>query len=91
MIILQHVFEVSYPEGKKEKITSTLVDFGIPHSDSSMARTVGLPAAIGARLILEGQIQQTGVHIPVSPEIYAPILKELKGIGIEFKEIKEQL
>jgi len=91
MIILQHVFEVSYPEGEKEKITSTLVDFGIPHSDSSMARTVGLPAAIGARLILEGQIQQTGVHIPVSPEIYAPILKELKGIGIEFKEIKEQL
>ncbi len=89
MIILQHTFEDVYPDGKKERIMSTLIDFGIPNGDSSMSRTVGLPPAIGTRLILEGKINLTGVHIPVIPEIYMPILAELKEIGIEFKENRE--
>lgn len=91
MIILQHTFEASYPDGKKERITSTLIDFGIPDGDSSMARTVGLPAAISTKLILEEKIKKTGVHIPILPEIYVPILQELKGLGIEFKEKKEEI
>ena len=89
MIILQHTFEAVYPDSKKERIMSTLIDFGIPNGDSSMSRTVGLPPAIGTRLILEGEINKTGVHIPVIPEIYMPILAELKEIGIEFKESRE--
>ena len=91
MIILQHQFIASYHGDKKEKITSTLIDFGIPHGDTSMARTVGLPAAISTRLILEAKIQITGVHIPVIPEIYAPILQELKELGIMFKEKREDI
>jgi len=93
MIILQHEFIASYPgkKKKKEKIISTLVDFGIPHGDSSMARTVGLPAAISTRLILHGKINQRGVHIPVIPEIYRPVLEELKELGIAFKEKREYI
>lgn len=91
MIMLQHQFIASYPGDKKEKITSTLIDFGIPHGDSSMARTVGLPAAISTKLILEGKIEKTGVHIPVTPEIYIPILQELKEMDIAFKEKKEEM
>ncbi len=91
MIILQHTFEASYPDRKREKIISTLIDFGIPHGDSSMSRTVGLPAAIGAKLILEGKIKLKGVHIPVVPEIYTPILNELNKIGIVFKEKRERI
>ncbi len=86
MIILQHEFVASYPGNRKEKIISTLVDYGIPNGDSSMARTVGLPAAIGTRMILEGKIQAKGVHIPVLPDIYKPILAELKNLGIAFME-----
>lgn len=89
MIILQHSFEASYPDGKEEKVTSTLIDFGIPDGDSSMARTVGLPPAIGTKLILEGKIKERGVHIPVSPDIYIPILEELKHLDISFKEKRE--
>ncbi len=91
MIILQHQFIASYPDGNKEKITSTLIDYGIPNGDSSMARTVGLPAAIATRLILEGKIEMPGVHIPVIPEIYVPILQELKEMDIAFTEKREEL
>ncbi len=91
MIILQHQFIASYPGDKKEEITSSLIDFGIPHGDTSMARTVGLPTAISSKLILEGKIEKTGVHIPVTPEIYIPILQELKELDIAFKEKKEEM
>ena len=91
MIMLQHQFIASYPGDKKEKITSTLIDFGIRHGDTSMARTVGLPTAISTKLILEGKIEKTGVHIPITPEIYIPILQELKELDIAFKEKKEEM
>lgn len=92
MIVMHHEFMTEYPSGgKTEKINSTLIDFGLPHGDTSMARTVSLPAAIAARLILEGKIKGEGVHIPVIPAIYEPILKELEEMenGIHFKETKE--
>lgn len=88
MIILHHRFVAEYPD-KKEEIIATLVDFGIPHGDSAMSRTVGLPAAIGTKLILEGKIGLRGVYIPVEPEIYKPILKELESQGIIFQETRK--
>jgi saccharopine dehydrogenase (NADP+, L-glutamate forming)/spermidine synthase len=91
MIVLHHDFRAEYPGNKKEKITSTLVDYGIPNGDSSMSRTVGLPAAIGATLILNGKIKETGVHIPVSPTIYEPALDELEKLNIVCKEKTEPL
>ncbi|MBN1953424.1 MAG: saccharopine dehydrogenase NADP-binding domain-containing protein [Anaerolineae bacterium] len=90
MIVMRHDFIVEYPD-RKEHVTSTLVDFGIPHGDTSMARTVGLPAAIAARMILKGQIQLTGVHRPVRPEIYEPVLDELERLGIKLEEKVERL
>jgi saccharopine dehydrogenase-like NADP-dependent oxidoreductase len=91
MIVLRHEFQVFYPDGRAEKILSTLVDFGIPGGASAMARTVGLSAAAGVRLILEGRISQKGVLIPVEPKIFGPILEELRGRGIVFQEKRESL
>ncbi len=85
MVALHHIFIAEYP-GRKEKITSTLIDFGIPNGDTSMARTVGLPAAVATKLVLQGKINLTGVHIPVIPEIYNPVLDELEELGIKFTE-----
>ena len=90
MIVMVHEFIAKYPT-KKEYITSTLVDYGIPNGDSSISRTVALPAAIAVKMILNGLINQSGVHIPVIPEIYNPILNQLKDLGIKFKENKEVL
>jgi hypothetical protein len=56
-----------------------------------MNRTVGLPAAVGVRLILEGQIKSRGVLVPVLPEIYEPALVELERLGIHFSEKTERV
>lgn len=86
MIVLQHTFEAAYPDGRRETIVSSLVDYGIPGGFSSMARTVGYPAAIGARLLLEGRLGARGVLLPILPEIYKPVLGELAGLGVVFDE-----
>ncbi len=91
MIVMHHEFVAEFPGGKKEYLTSTLVDYGIPGEDTSVARTVSLPAAIAVKLILDGRIKDTGCHIPVSPSIYNPILDELEPYNVIFKERKRSL
>lgn len=86
MIVLRHAFRYAGPDGREKSVTSTLIDYGIPGGDSAMARTVGLPAAAGARLLLEGKISRKGVCLPVHSEIYGPILRELRSRGIIFRE-----
>jgi saccharopine dehydrogenase (NADP+, L-glutamate forming) len=88
MLVMQHEFIAEYPD-RKEKITSTMIDYGIPHGDTSMSRTVGLPAAIAVRMILQGEIELTGVHRPVMPEVYEPVMAELEELKIGFKETIE--
>jgi saccharopine dehydrogenase-like NADP-dependent oxidoreductase len=91
MIVMQHEFVAEYSD-HREAITATMIDYGIPHGDTSMARTVGLPAAIAARMILHGEISGlTGVHVPVIPELYEPILAELATLGIGLSERVETL
>jgi saccharopine dehydrogenase-like NADP-dependent oxidoreductase len=83
LLVLVHHFNASYPNGRKEQISSTLVAFGQPDGDTAMARTVSLPAAIGVDLILQGRVQATGVHAPLTPDWFEPILTGLKALGIE--------
>ena len=85
MIVMHHEFVAEY-SNKKEYITSTLVDFGVPNGDSAIAKTVALPAAIAVKMILNDKIKLTGVHIPVTPGVYNPILDELEEVGIKFTE-----
>ncbi len=90
MIVLTHDFIAELPGGNKH-ITSTLIDYGIPHGDTSMARTVSLPAAIGTHMILQGKITRPGVCIPVAADIYEPILAELETLDIRCVEKYEDL
>ncbi|MCD6345351.1 MAG: saccharopine dehydrogenase NADP-binding domain-containing protein [Anaerolineae bacterium] len=85
MLVMQHEFTAEYPD-HTDYITSTMLDYGIPHGDTSMARTVGLPAAIATRMILEGKITRKGVLIPVTPDIYEPVMAELEVVGVHFEE-----
>jgi saccharopine dehydrogenase (NADP+, L-glutamate forming) len=89
MIVLFHDFQAAFPDGHKEHITSQLIDFGLEGGDSSMSRTVSLPAAIGAHMILAGKITETGVLRPVLPGIYNPVLDELATLDIACEEHTE--
>jgi len=65
---------------------ATMLVEGIPYGDSAMSRAVGLPISIATKLILEGEIKASGAHTPVSlPQLYKPILEELKSFGFSFK------
>ena len=85
MVVLQHTFVADY-NGEKEVIRSTMIDYGTQQTDTSIARTVALPAACGVDMILQGQISATGVYIPVIPEIYNPILDQLETMDIKMVE-----
>lgn len=86
MVVMQHIFKASYPDGNEEIIKSSMLDFGTLATDTAVARTVALPAAIGVEMILNGEITETGVHIPVHPGIYNPILNRLEDMNIRMVE-----
>ena len=88
MIVLRHEFGVVDRDGRRQNRVSTLLAYGEPGGDSAMARTVSLPAAVAARLILDGRITSTGVRIPVDPEIHEPVLDALEPMGIVFRETR---
>jgi saccharopine dehydrogenase-like NADP-dependent oxidoreductase len=71
---------------KSMEVRSSLVVHGEDHLQTAMAKTVGLPLGIAALLILEGKIRLKGLHIPIMPAIYEPVLKELAAQGIRFEE-----
>jgi saccharopine dehydrogenase-like NADP-dependent oxidoreductase len=90
MIIMLH--EIEYEkEGRKMKMTGTLTLEGDDDLHTAMAKTVGLPLALAARLILDGTIQTKGLQIPVLPEIYNPVLDALSREGIRFDEETNEL
>ncbi|ARV07453.1 saccharopine dehydrogenase [Polaribacter sp. SA4-10] len=87
MIVMQHLFGYEL-EGKKYQIESSFVVLGENQTYTAMSKTVGLPVGIAAIKILKGEIKTPGVQIPISKEVYEPILKELEEHGIIFSERK---
>lgn len=85
MIVMWHRFRYAR-DGHGHEIQSTLVAKGDDEVRTAMAKTVGLPLAIAAKLLLDGKIKARGVVVPVTKEFYEPILLELKTLGIEFSE-----
>jgi len=86
MVVMQHTFLATYPGGREEVIRSRMLDFGTLATDTAIARTVALPAAIAVKMILDNKINITGVYRPVLPEIYNPILDGLETMNIKMVE-----
>lgn len=85
MIVMYHKFGYRL-NGKKYQIDATMVTTGEDQTYTAMSKTVGLPVAMATLDILNGKITTPGVQIPITKEVYDPILAELKEYGIEFHE-----
>ncbi len=85
LVVMWHRFKYTQ-EGKEHEIQSSLVATGENANHTAMAKTVGLPLAIAAGLVMQNKIKQRGVAIPTTREFYEPILAELKKLGIELQE-----
>ncbi|WP_028982006.1 saccharopine dehydrogenase family protein [Sporocytophaga myxococcoides] len=83
-IVMIHYFEYKIG-GEIFRKSSSLVVNGDDQINTAMAKTVGLPLGIAAKLLMEGKIKLAGVHVPTSKELYYPILRELEQEGIKFK------
>ena len=83
MVVMLHEIEYDL-NNQHHKIESSFVLTGEDSQHTAMAKTVGLPLGIAARLILDGKIQLKGLHIPTLKEIYEPVLKELEKYGVKF-------
>ena len=85
MIVMIH--EIDYQErAQVHALNCSLIIQGQNIRHTAMAKTVGLPLGIAAKLILEGKLSLSGLHIPVLPQIYEPVLRELESLGIRFHE-----
>jgi saccharopine dehydrogenase-like NADP-dependent oxidoreductase len=85
MVVMQHEFQYQL-QGKKFQTNSSLVVKGKDAIHTAMAKTVGLPLGIAAHLILDGKLNEVGLHIPTLPSIYKAVLPELEKEGICFHE-----
>jgi saccharopine dehydrogenase-like NADP-dependent oxidoreductase len=82
LVVMWHRFYYQL-NGTLRQIQASLVAKGENATFTAMAKTVGLPLAIAAKLLITGQLTLRGVQVPIAPEIYAPVLSELKSKGIE--------
>jgi len=86
-IVMWHRF-IYEQNGQKKEIQSYLTATGKDEIETAMAKTVGLPLAIAADLLIEGKISSRGVVIPTVKEIYEPVLATLRKFDIRFTELE---
>uniref|UniRef100_A0A665TR00 Alpha-aminoadipic semialdehyde synthase, mitochondrial n=1 Tax=Echeneis naucrates TaxID=173247 RepID=A0A665TR00_ECHNA len=84
MVVMRNDVGLRHPTGELETKHISLVVYGDPNGFSAMAKTVGYPAAIAARMVLDGEISTKGLVTPMTKELYGPALARLKEEGLHF-------
>ncbi len=85
MIVMLHEIEYTINNEAKKQNSYVMIK-GENGKKTAMAKTVGLPLGIAAQLLLNNKINETGLHIPILPSLYNPILKQLAEHDIVFSE-----
>ncbi|XP_033017912.1 alpha-aminoadipic semialdehyde synthase, mitochondrial [Lacerta agilis] len=84
MIIMRNEIGIKHPSGHLEDKYVNLVVYGDDKGYSAMAKTVGYPTAIAAKMVLDGEIDTKGMVIPLTKNIYGPILERVRAEGITY-------
>lgn len=82
LVVMRNDVGIRHPTGELETREISLVVYGEPNGFSAMAKTVGYPAAIAARMVLDGEISTKGLLVPMTKDIYGPALARLKDEGL---------
>lgn len=80
-VVMWHRF-VYEENGQRRTLLAHLTATGLNSIETAMARTVGLPLGIAACLLMQKRITTRGIAIPVTRDIYEPVLNELRALGI---------
>lgn len=94
LVVLRHDIGIRWNDGRREERGINFVYYGQPAvtgGHSAMAVTVGFPAAIAAKMILDGEIQQRGAVLPFTSDIFRPMLQRLRAEGLEATETSKFL
>ncbi|NXP83916.1 AASS protein, partial [Passerina amoena] len=84
MIVMRSEIGLRHPSGHLEDKFIDLVVYGDNKGYSAMAKTVGYPAAIAAKMVLDGEITAKGMVIPLTKNVYGPILERVRAEGIMY-------
>lgn len=90
LVVMLHEFWYEL-DGKKFRITSSFGLEGDSALHTAMAKTVGLPLGIMAKMVLHGKVTQKGLALPLQTNTYEPVLKELQKFGVHFRETTQPL
>ena len=86
MILMRHEVTIKWPDNRRELKGINMIQYGDPNGYTAMAKTVGYPCAIATKMVLDEEIQRTGMVLPFSQDIYKPILSRLRQEGISATE-----
>ncbi|KAM6137098.1 LOW QUALITY PROTEIN: alpha-aminoadipic semialdehyde synthase, mitochondrial [Pterocles gutturalis] len=84
MIVMRNEIGLRHPSGHLEDKFIDLVVYGDNKGYSAMAKTVGYPTAIAAKMVLDGEIDAKGMVIPLTKNVYGPILERVQAEGIVY-------
>merc|ERR1712025_725356 len=82
MILMRHEVTIKWPDNRRELKGINMIEYGDPTGYTAMAKTVGYPCAIATKMVLDEEIQKTGMVLPFSQDIYKPMLTRLREEGI---------
>ena len=87
MVAMFHSITGKLPDGTFERHESRLLTFGKPGGDTSMSETVGYTTAAATELLLFQQLKnRTGVIIPITSDIYDPVLERIQTAGVTWTD-----
>ncbi len=87
-VIMYHSIQYKMQE-RWYKMSSVMTLVGEGNGRTAMAKSVGLTLAIGVELLINNEITQKGVVVPIFQPWGLKVLDKLKKFGIEFEEFIE--